>query len=230
MVMKGPLTPWASGMAQRLETLGYTPRMVQVHLQFAGHFSKFLLRHEVSAGDVGSDSIEEFVAELRAKNTSWRPTAKSLSWLVGYLRDVEVVVATPVPPGPRTTEEVLLERYRDYLRLERGLEADTIANYVRVVAMFLAVQQGRRLDDLVAGDISGFMSSQCRLVSARQAERLATGLRSFLGFALVEGLISAPLAAAVPSVARWSAAGLPCGLTAKQVAALLRSCDRRTAK
>ena len=71
------------------------------------------------------------------------------------------------------------------------------------------------------------MTSQCRQVSIRAAERLATGLRSFLGFALVEGLISAPLTGAVPSVARWSGAALPRGLTSKQVAALLASCDRR---
>lgn len=38
-----------------------------------------------------------------------------------------------------------------------------------------------------------------------------------------------PLAGAVPSVARWSVAGLPRGLTTKQVRALLASCDRRRA-
>ncbi|MGE5765279.1 MAG: tyrosine-type recombinase/integrase [Mycobacterium leprae] len=42
-------------------------------------------------------------------------------------------------------------------------------------------------------------------------------------------MISRPLAGAVPSVARWSGAGLPRGLTSKQVAALLASCDRRRA-
>jgi len=228
MVMKGPLAPWASGMAERLESLGYTRRMVQVHLQFAGGFSKFLLRREATGRDVSSELIEEFVAELRAKNRSWRPMAKRLSWLVDYLRDLGVITA-PVAAGPRTVQQVLLERYRDYLRVERGLEPDTIANYMRVVTLFLAVQKGRRLDELVTGDISRFMTSQCRRVSPRQAERLATGLRSFLNFTLVEGLISAPLAAAVPSVARWSAAGLPRDLTAKQVAALLDSGDRRTA-
>jgi len=38
-----------------------------------------------------------------------------------------------------------------------------------------------------------------------------------------------PLASAVPSVARWSGAGLPRGLPPGQVAALLASCDRRQA-
>lgn len=61
MAMKGPLAPWAPGMALRLETLGYTPRMVHVHLQFAGTFSRFLLRHGVTAGDVSPELIEQFV-------------------------------------------------------------------------------------------------------------------------------------------------------------------------
>jgi site-specific recombinase XerD len=56
---------------------------------------------------------------------------------------------------------------------------------------------------------------------------LATGLRSFLGFALLEGLIAAPLASAVPSAARWSGAALPRALAPGQVATLLASCDRR---
>jgi site-specific recombinase XerD len=63
-------------------------------------------------------------------------------------------------------------------------------------------------------------------MSVRSAERLVNGLRSFLRFALVEGLIAGPLASAVPSVARWSGAGLPRGLACGQVTALLASCDR----
>lgn len=226
MAMKGPLAPWASGMAERLRSLGYTRRMVQVHLQFAGSLSKYLLRRELTAGDLNPELIEQFVGELRAKNRSWRPTSRRLSWLVDYLSEVGVMPA-PVAARPRSGQQMLLERYRDYLMVERGLEPDTVANYVRVVKLFVMAQSGRELGELDAGDISRFMTWQCRQVSVRQAERLATGLRSFLGFALVEGLIGGPLAAAVPSVARWSVAGLPRDLTAKQVAALLASCDRR---
>jgi len=228
MAMKGPLAPWAPGMAERLTLLGYTPRLVERHLHLAGGLSKFLHRRGLAAADLSPDLIEQFIAAVRAKNRSWRPTARSLSWLVDYMREVGVAI-TPAAPRERSGQEVLIERYRDYLTVERGLEPVTIANYVRVVTRFLEAQTGRELDELSAADVSGFMTSQCRQVSTRAAERLATGLRSFLGFALVEGLISVPLAGAVPSVARWSGAGLPRGLTSKQVAALLASCDRRRA-
>jgi len=228
MAMKGPLAPWAPGMKERLVTLGYTRRMVERHLQFAGGLSRFLQQRGVTAGDLCPELVGEFVGAIRAKNSSWRPTSKSLSWLVDYLRDAGVATVLVVPRAP-SEQQVLVERYRDYLTVERGLEPDTVANYVRVVTLFVTVQAGRGLEELDASDISGFMASQCRQVSARQAERLATGLRSFLGFALVEGLISVPLAGAVPSVARWSGAALPRYLTSKQVAALLASCDRRRA-
>lgn len=123
--------------------------------------------------------------------------------------------------------EGLIDHYRDYLTVERGLNPGTIEDYARVVSRFLAALTGRDLAELTAAEVSEFMTSQCGQVSTRGAERLATGLRSFLGFALVEGLIKVPLTGAVPSVARWSGATLPRGLTSKQVAGLMASCDRR---
>lgn len=228
MAMSGPLAVWTSGMAERLEALGYTPRMVQRHLQLVGGLSRFLQRRGVAAGDLSPVVIEQFVSAVRARNTSWRPTSKSLSWLVDYFKDVGMAPVT-VEVQAHSGQQMLIERYRDYLEVERRLAADTVTNYVRVVALFLTVHTGHGLDELNAADISRFMTSQCGQVSVRAAERLATGLRSFLRFALVEGLISVPLTGAVPSVARWSGAGLPRGLTSKQVAALLAGCDRRRA-
>lgn len=229
MVMKGPLAPWAPGMSERLTALGYRPRVVERHLHLAGGLTRFLLRRGLAASDLSPELIEQFIAALRAKNRSWRPTAKSLSWLVGYLAEIGVPPA-PVAAQELSGEELLIERYRAYLMVERGLEPVTVTNYVRVVTRFLAAHPDRELNGLTAADISGYMTSQCRLVSTRAAERIATGLRSFLGFALIEGLISRPLTGAVPSVARWSGATLPRGLTSTQVAALLASCDRRRAQ
>ncbi|HEX3827871.1 MAG TPA: tyrosine-type recombinase/integrase [Sporichthyaceae bacterium] len=226
MVMKGPLAPWAPGMAETLSALGYTPGLVERHLYLAGGLSRFLQRRGLAAADVDQQVIEQFLCELRSKNRAWRPTSRSLSWLVDYLRRVEVIPA-PAAPCRRTGQQEVVERYRKYLTLERGLEPVTIANYVQVVSRFLAVQGGRGLDELSAAHVSGFITSQHGQVSPRAAERLATGLRSFLGFAAVEGLISKPLIGAVPSVARWSGAGLPRGLTPDQVAILLAGCDRR---
>ena len=80
---------------------------------------------------------------------------------------------------------------------------------MRAAVLFLVEHPGRELDDMGIGDVSRFMTRHCRLVSPKSVERLATGLRSFMGFALLEGVIVVPLAGAVPSAARWSGAALP---------------------
>lgn len=121
MVMKGPLAPWAAGFAERLTTLGYRPRLVERHVHLAGGLSKFLLRRGMAATDLSPELVEQFVAAMRAKNRSWRPTARSLSWLVDYLTEIGVVTA-PAAPRERSGQQALIERYRDYLTVERGLE------------------------------------------------------------------------------------------------------------
>lgn len=184
MVMVGPLAPWASGMAERLTTLGYTPRVAELHMRLARGLSRFLHRRGVAAEELSPELISRFLSTVRWSGR--RPTPKMLAWMVDYLRDVGVALE-PSAPKPRSEQQLLVERYRDYLAVERGLEPCTVINYVRVVRLFLTVHAGRGLDELSVADIGRFMTSQSRQSSVRGAERLATALRSFLGFALVEG-------------------------------------------
>jgi site-specific recombinase XerD len=139
------------------------------------------------------------------------------------------VIAPAPSPRAQSAQEELIERYRRYLREERGLIADSVTQYARAAMLFLSECPGRELRDVSVAEVSGFMVGQCRRLSPRSAERLATGLRSFLGFALLEGLIDAPLVGAVPSAARWSGAALPRSLAPDELAALPASCDRRRA-
>lgn len=82
---------------------------------------------------------------------------------------------------------------------------------------------------LTPGDVLGFVLSESRRRPQRSAKMLVTALRSLLVFLHVEGLIDRPLAPVVPSVAFWRLQGLPRGLDAAQVRALLESCDTDTA-
>ncbi|MGH2908146.1 MAG: tyrosine-type recombinase/integrase, partial [Solirubrobacteraceae bacterium] len=56
-----------------------------------------------------------------------------------------------------------------------------------------------------------------------------TALRSLLGFLHLRGIVSGPLAEAVPSTASWRLSGLPRALEPEQLQALLGSCDGATA-
>jgi integrase/recombinase XerD len=126
----------------------------------------------------------------------------------------------------------VLTRYSQYLLLERGLATTTVALNLRLVEPFLAerakVREGRLdLDRISSAEVNAFVTEQCRRWP-RSAKRMVTSLRSFLRFLHVEGTLGQPLAAAVPSPAGWTLAGLPKALPPAQVAALLASCDRCT--
>jgi site-specific recombinase XerD len=225
MTIEGPLAPWALGIAEHLKALGYAPLMTGRHMELAGRLSRFLQRRGLGTRQLTGEVIEEFLRAVRPKGGPARRTPKALAWLVTYLRDIAVVPA-PIPPRPQSGAEELVERYRSYLVVERGLAPETVVEYVRTTTHFLAEHPGRWLKDMGVGEVSSFMTRQCRRLSQRSTERMATGMRSFLRFALREGLIAAPLAGAVPSAARWRGTTLPRGLAPGQVVTLLASCDR----
>ena len=150
-------------------------------------------------------------------------------WLLEVLRDLGVAVApTAVPPV--SWDEVLIDRYVQHLSEERGLVADTVNGYVLAARSLLAVIGSvEGLAGLNAATVSRFVQDRCRGLSVRSAERLVGGLRSFLRFLLVDGVIVVALSDAVPSVARWTQAGLPRGLSNNEIEALFAACDRDTA-
>ena len=228
IAMEGPLAPWAVGLAQELKRQGYTARSVVRLMAMVRRLSRHLQEQGVIAQDLNSAVIDEALAVVvRTEGGVWGQHPRSLPWLVGYLSEIGAMQAS-TPPVPKWRRGDLVERYRTYLLEERDLAEDTVENYVRAaVEPFLQEYRDRGLDTLDAGDITRFVTRRCRHLSYAWSSHTVTGLRSFLGFALLESLIEKPLAAAVPSVARWSGAGLPRFLTQHQVTAMLATSDRR---
>src|SRR5215211_2932706 len=65
-----------------------------------------------------------------------------------------------------------------------------------------------------------------RYPTAPSSTSSSFNMRSLLRFLHITGVIEAPLAAAVPSMASWKLTGLPKALPGEQVTALLASCER----
>ena len=72
------------------------------------------------------------------------------------------------------------------------------------------------------------MVRECRRLSVGSAKNLAAGLRSLLRYLYLEGVTDRELAQAVPAPASRRGGGLPRGLGAEEVTALLASCDDST--
>ena len=230
MEMDGPLAPWATGLAQELKRQGYAARTVARLIAMARRLSWHLQQQGVGAEDLSSAVIDRALAVVvRTEGGAWGERPRSVPWLVGYLNEVGAIPPS-TPPVPQWRRRDLVERYRTYLLDERGVTEDTVENYVRAaVEPFLKECGARGLDTLDASDVTRFVTRRCRHQSYAWSSHTVAGLRSFLRFALLEGLTERSLAAAVPSVARWSGAGLPQFLTQHQVAAMLATCDRRRA-
>jgi site-specific recombinase XerD len=228
MILDGALAPWSEGIAEELDRLGYAPATAVEHLRLVNKLSGFLQRRGLEVHDVDATVLTAFFNDLRRRRRrSHSPTPKTLRWLLEYLRQLGVVTSAVRRPEPSSPCDNLMVHYRAYLVGERALAPKTVSARERTALSFLAAHPVDEMADLCAADVSRFVTDQVRRLSERSAERLVNGMRSFLRFALVEGLITAPLADAVPSLARRPGAGLPRGLAPAEVSALLASCDQR---
>ncbi len=226
----GPLAVHADGFEAELARVGYSPLSAANLLGLMAHVSRWLLGRGLGCGDFTDGRIEEYLESRReAGYTCWL-TSRGLSPLVGYLRGLGVVPAASVPA--RTGLDDVLDGYRGYLTVERGLADSTVVRNVQIAGVFLAAHlrehEGRlELEVLTGVEVTSFVGAQCERRSVGSAKLLVTGLRSFLRYLHVAGLAPGPLAGAVLAVAGWRGGSLPRALPPEQVRALLASCDRR---
>ena len=228
--MTGPLAPFADAYQVELRVRGYTPRSVVNELRQVARLSRWLDDRGVAVGELGAARVDEFLAMQRASGrhqSQWsRP---GLVCLLEVLRDQGVVtaeeLARAVSPG-----EVLLESFARYLLQERGLAAGTVVGYVRHGRRFLGgLSQSGELGLLAAGDVTSAVLRESAAVSVSATQNFVAGLKSFLRFCFVEGLVELDLSgAALPTTGRRRSP-LPQGISSADAGALLVSCDRRTA-
>ena len=227
----GPLAPCVTGFRAELEAQGYRPNAVSDQLRLMAHVSRWLADRGLDHGDLTPDRVKEFLVARRAAGYVLWLSPKGVAPMLAYLRRLAIVpVAKPVVAT--SPAEHLLERYRVYLVEERGLAAGTVASNLHVARLFLATRSrmpGPGLEELTASEVIEFLLEECRHRSTGSAKYVVTGLRSLLRFCYLEGTMLKPLADAVPAVASWRLASLPRALDPGDVAALLKSCDRRTA-
>lgn len=122
--------------------------------------------------------------------------------------------------------------YPKYLLQERGLGERTVARYVDVAGRFLqccSTAEGLDLGAVSAAVAAKFLTVECAAHTTGWANAGAVCPRCVLRFLHLEGLITAPLAGAVPMPAGWANAALPKALKPLDLVAILASCDRRSA-
>jgi integrase/recombinase XerD len=121
----------------------------------------------------------------------------------------------------------ILEDYRNYLRIERGMSPNTVASYAHDVEGLLEACEGYRPADIGTAEVERFLSERLEKgLSKRSQARLLSALRSFFNWCIDEGDLKENPCDRIdaPKLGRY----LPAVLSVEEVDAILSSVDTRT--
>jgi integrase/recombinase XerD len=228
----GVLANYLPGFREELTRLGYPDVRADCHLALLADLSRWLEDTGLDPGALTAEVVEQFLTVRREQGHRDLITLIGARPLLDYLIGLGVIrpLARRVPDGPATA---LLEGYRDYLTYERGLAPHGVERYEQLAQRFVRsveVDGGIDWAGVSAAEVTRFVVATCSGPGRGSARNLLPALRSFLRFAFLDGWISLPLAQAVPAIAGWRASPLPKGLSRDEVAKLLNSCDRDSAR
>ena len=222
-----PVTALSNGLEEDLQRQGYGAGTIWKQRRLFNDLLIWLEGQQLAMADLTVAKVDRFMADRRAAGVRKLKTRKALGAILVYLRGLGLVppAENPVEDGPAGG---ILERYRRFLAVERGLTAAAILRYVDCLRPFLDRQtRDGNLDlaSLTASDVTSFVVAWCPAVNSGVAKLTVTALRSFCGFLHLEGVLMRSLVPAVPTVTYRHQAGLPKGLEPEEVRRILTSCD-----
>lgn len=223
----GPLAPFVDGYRGWLLERGYTPLSVVKALTAFGHLGRWMACEGIGVEAVDDAAVRQFVAtQVRARG---RLPLASVRPLVEYLRLTGVIAGEAA--GPQTAVDRLIDDYREWLLVGRGLAASTVRAREIVARRFLAgpplaAWDGVQAAQITSAAVTRFLVGESERVSSRSAGTVASRLRPLLRFLAARGLSDPGLAEAVPRIASWRDAAIPRFPAPAAVDALLAGCDR----
>lgn len=228
--MDGPLAPFAAGFGELLAAAGYSQERVRQLMGLMAEVSHWLGAGGLRASDLTGEVFDEFFAERKPGRSRCR-TARSLQPVMAHLRSIGVAAVPPnLALGRTGTEVELLDCYRRWCVAQRGLTSTTTDQYVRRVAVFLALWRPDAqvvVADLDGGAILATIRVAADAMPSPSLRCMVTALRCFLRFLHATGRATASLVAAVPALKTWPRTALPSALPAGDARRLVASCDPR---
>jgi integrase/recombinase XerD len=226
---QGLLGPYLDLLAKQLKEKGYTHETAQRHLSIVAGFSQWLEKMSVPIREICSQHIQKYMKARRQRKLGGVATA--LKAVLNVLHEQNAVAPRPTRKK-KGSIEIELEEYVRYLLQERGLRETTVQYYKGFIKRFLIEKfpNGKVIiSNLRPSDVIEYVQRQASKLRLSRSKLMTTVLRSFLQYAKYRGFVENDLAAAVPTVANWTMAGIPKALPIEKTEKLLSSCDRKTA-
>jgi site-specific recombinase XerD len=214
---------------EHLQRAGYSVETGHHSLSVLQDFAFWLGATGAGLGGVQEALVSQYLAERRRHRPRRNGDAGALSRLLSVLREAKVIAPRSLPP--RDPREDILEAYRLHLERKRGLAPASIASHLWFLRPFLAetkIATNADIAGLSAQAVAVYVERHAGDHGATTAGILCTRLRVFLRYLHGEGLLTADLTAAIPSIRRPTEARLPSFMSPEQVRRVLDSCDRST--
>ena len=222
------MAPFAAGFEEAFVAEGYSKERARQLMGLAAEVSRWLGERGLEAGDLTGEVIEAFFAQ-RGPSRSRGRTARSLRPIMVQLRSLGVAAAErTVALGRTDAEEELLGCYRRWCVGQRGLTSQTADEYVKRVAVFLALWRPEA--DIVIAELDGravlgTVRAAAQAMAGPSLRCMVTALRSFLRFLHATGRTPTSLVTAVPALKGWPRTTLPSTVQASDAMALVAGCD-----
>jgi len=212
--------PLVLGFLEKIQTFRYAPTTLAGKRRVVAAFLRWTRRRHLSLGDLSEVHLVSYLgrkpgwakARLKLERGALRP-------FLSFLR-----AETLVPPVVMETDSpanMLLRRFLDYLRDERGLTKQSRHIYSplakQAIAGLEAISGSICPSAWTAGFVNAFLLSKVQNGRTESARLLAVTLRNLLRFLFLRGEIATNLALSVPRVHKWRQASVPMSLTPEEV-------------
>lgn len=228
----GALGPDVASFVTALSALGYCSIVLRQKRAMVQDFARWALRQRLDVATIDEATVETFLARCRRRRIQVGNRRCTLTTFLEHLRSVGTTLRIE-QLGEHSPRDLLQEQYATYLRVERGLAEETVANYQELVCPFVHEHFALRTSDapgstLDAQDVRDFFLDRARALKPSTTQTLGTALRSFLRFLFLRSYTTVDFALSVPTVRRWRHAKVHPYLRPEEVERLLETCDRTT--
>ena len=231
VLMTGPLAPFAEAYGLELKNRGYTRLTTVTELRQVSRLSLWLEAKGLGVAALTETRADQFLAFQRAVGRSRSQWSRpGLLCLLDMLRGLGLLAAEEQVQRSTPTDK-LLASFEGHLLAERGLAVGSVRGYVRHARTFLDGRSpgARSLTELTTGEVTEAILRESTTMSVSATQRFVTGLRAFLRYCSIEGLVDADLSQAALPVTGRRRSTLPKGISKADADAMLESCDRRSA-
>jgi len=212
----------------------YSHQTLHSYFGLISKLSIWLQNYQLNLSEFNEQRINEFI-HYRKKtigNFIRKGDAKALKAIISFLRNKNIIPQQEIAQSKNKSIETLLEEFALYLVEEKGLTHSTIKREKGIIRQFLLKQFGKQtvhLEELSRSSLLAYINNSYKQYSSKNTQLIASVLRTFLHFLLVNGKVNAEFTGYIPSIPSYRTTHLPEFLTKNQVDQLLLSCDQKTA-